>query len=202
MRLPNGHYRTAAGSEMTISGEHGGRSQVDFDWLEEGACPDCLPDAYEHDGMLIWRCDVCGGGQAALQPVVSNEPDGPKDTTQKEATAKGAVRCTQCQWVGNEEDLIFTDFYQNKCEEDRPDAEPSCPSCLSTQLAANQVRVACCATCHLFDEYDKGGGRNESNCNVWLCNCGGCPNDSVDQHNAAPDAKASQTCTATLKPAY
>lgn len=69
MGLPNGHYRTAAGSEMWISGEHGGISRVEFDWLEEGACPDCVPDAYEYDGMLIWHCDQCEGGQAELQPV-------------------------------------------------------------------------------------------------------------------------------------
>lgn len=36
MGLPNGHYRTKAGSEMWISGKHGGISRVEFDWLEEG----------------------------------------------------------------------------------------------------------------------------------------------------------------------
>ena len=66
MNLPNGHYRTAAGSEMWISGERGGISRVEFDWLEEAACCDCRPDAYEHDGRLTWTCDVCGGGSAEL----------------------------------------------------------------------------------------------------------------------------------------
>ena len=42
MSLPNGHYRTAAGSEMWISGKHDGVSEVSFDWFEEDACLDCL----------------------------------------------------------------------------------------------------------------------------------------------------------------
>ena len=72
--LPNGHYRTAHGSEMWISGKHGGVSRVEFDWLEEpNACPDCHVDAYEHDGCLHWSCDVCGGGFAELQPVPPNK---------------------------------------------------------------------------------------------------------------------------------
>lgn len=72
MGLPNGHYRTKAGSNMWISGEHGGISRVEFDWLEEGGCPDCVPDAYEYGEMLIWHCDQCGGGQAELMPVAPN----------------------------------------------------------------------------------------------------------------------------------
>ena len=72
MKLPNGHYKTAAGSEMRISGTHSGRSVVDFDWLEEGACVDCRVSAYEHDGDLIWECDRCSGGRAALMPVPAN----------------------------------------------------------------------------------------------------------------------------------
>ena len=66
MSLPNGHYRTAAGSEMWISG---GRSRVEFDWVEEDACCDCMPAAYEQDGCLVWRCASCGGGRAALKPA-------------------------------------------------------------------------------------------------------------------------------------
>ena len=76
MALPNGHYRTAAGSEMWISGANSGISRVDFDWLEEGACFDCVPNAYEFDGMLIWHCDECGGGQAELLPVPNVEFSG------------------------------------------------------------------------------------------------------------------------------
>lgn len=69
MRLANGTYKTAAGSTMTISGQHGGISRVDFDWLEEGACPDCCPNGYEVEGYLTWSCDVCGGGSARLEPI-------------------------------------------------------------------------------------------------------------------------------------
>ena len=66
MNLPNGHYRTAAGSEMRISGERGGISEVLFDWIEEASCADCRPEAYEQDGRLTWGCDVCDGGSAEL----------------------------------------------------------------------------------------------------------------------------------------
>lgn len=68
-KLQNGHYRTAAGSEMRISGEHGGKSVVEFDWLEEGACCDCVAQPYEADGMLTWHCEECGGGSAQLYPA-------------------------------------------------------------------------------------------------------------------------------------
>lgn len=69
--LPNGHYRTAAGSQMWISGDHGGRSVVEFDWVEEGACCDCQAQPYEVDGMLTWHCDECDGGCAQLYPADS-----------------------------------------------------------------------------------------------------------------------------------
>lgn len=67
MGLPVGKYRTRSGSEMTVSGEHGGISRVEFDWMEERACPDCTPEPYaDDDGFLVWRCDECGGGCAAF----------------------------------------------------------------------------------------------------------------------------------------
>ncbi|MCR4297553.1 MAG: hypothetical protein NUV75_02185 [Gallionella sp.] len=70
MTLPNGHYRTAAGSEMWISGTHAGKSVVEFDWIEEdNACLDCVPEAYDSDGWLVWHCDYCGGGRAELVRV-------------------------------------------------------------------------------------------------------------------------------------
>lgn len=66
MKLPDGEYRTKAGSEMTIE-KNGGRSRVAFDWFEEeNACCDCQPSAYEEDGRLVWSCDECGGGSAEL----------------------------------------------------------------------------------------------------------------------------------------
>ena len=73
MSLPNGRYRTAAGSEMRVSGNHGGRSEVSFDWLEEGGCLDCQASAYDRDGMLVWECDECGGGSAELFPAPAEE---------------------------------------------------------------------------------------------------------------------------------
>jgi ribosomal protein L37AE/L43A len=54
---------------MRISGERGGRSAVEFDWLEEGGCPECQPEPYEQDGRLVWYCGECGGGSAELIPT-------------------------------------------------------------------------------------------------------------------------------------
>lgn len=65
--LPPGKYRTQAGSTMTISGKHGGVSEVEFDWLEEdGACLDCVPQAYDDDGYLVWYCELHEPGRAKL----------------------------------------------------------------------------------------------------------------------------------------
>ena len=70
MMMNNGEYKTAAGSTMSISGEHGGRSVVEFDWWDEGACPNCEPEPYaDDDGFLVWNCDDCGGGRAELFAV-------------------------------------------------------------------------------------------------------------------------------------
>jgi hypothetical protein len=52
---------------MTISGKHGGISEVEFDWFEEDACLDCIPAPYDDDGYLVWTCPVCGGGKAKLE---------------------------------------------------------------------------------------------------------------------------------------
>lgn len=72
MNLTCGLYRTAAGSEMVVHGDNCGKSSVDFDWLEEGACIECQPEPYDEDGMLVWHCDECGGGTAELLPVTPN----------------------------------------------------------------------------------------------------------------------------------
>lgn len=69
---------------MVISGKYGGISRVDFDWLEEGACIDCVPSAYEDEGDLVWSCDICGGGRANLESdhadrrvaMLAQQPDG------------------------------------------------------------------------------------------------------------------------------
>ena len=67
--LPDGDYKTEHGSIMKIS-RNGGRSEVEFDWLEEeNACCDCTVSAYEHDGYMVWSCEYCGGGQAKLEAI-------------------------------------------------------------------------------------------------------------------------------------
>jgi hypothetical protein len=74
MTLPNGHYRTHAGSTLEVHGEHGGCVRVSFDWVEEaGACCDCTVDPYPEDWgdgehRLTWFCEFCGGGSATLEP--------------------------------------------------------------------------------------------------------------------------------------
>lgn len=70
-KLPNGHYHTAKGSTLEISGEHGGRFSVDWDWCEEGACCDCSVNPHpvewdEGEWRLTWDCDHCHGGSAVL----------------------------------------------------------------------------------------------------------------------------------------
>lgn len=66
--MKNGTYHTAAGSTLELSGEHGGRAVVEFDWLEEGGCCDCVPIPYPDHGELTWTCDECGGGHAVWIP--------------------------------------------------------------------------------------------------------------------------------------
>ena len=67
--LPIGDYRTENGSTMKVHGKTGGKSSVEFDWIEEGACCDCQPEAYDTDGYLVWHCIYCGGGRAKLYRV-------------------------------------------------------------------------------------------------------------------------------------
>jgi hypothetical protein len=79
---PNSRAATGICKTLTASmparmgGEHGGISEVSFDWLEEGACLDCRVSAYDIDGMLIWECEECEGGRAELFPVAAggNKP--------------------------------------------------------------------------------------------------------------------------------
>lgn len=68
MTLPSGYYRTAAGSELWISGKNGDAAWVLFDWVEEaGACFECEVDPYpDEDGWLQWHCRYCGSGRAKL----------------------------------------------------------------------------------------------------------------------------------------
>ena len=52
---------------MTVTGQHGGISEVVFDWVEEEACIECKPEPYDDGGWLTWTCEVCGGGSAKLE---------------------------------------------------------------------------------------------------------------------------------------
>lgn len=72
-RLFNGSYRTQSGSTVTIRGEHGGRHDIDFDWLEERACIEAHPAV--EDGRLVWSCSCCAdGGGAPLAAVLDMQP--------------------------------------------------------------------------------------------------------------------------------
>jgi hypothetical protein len=74
MTLPNGLYRTKAGSTVEISGTHAGISRVYFDWLEEpNACIECEVNPYpelwdEGKYHLTWSCEEGCGGNAELFP--------------------------------------------------------------------------------------------------------------------------------------
>jgi hypothetical protein len=70
-RLPDGTYRTAAGSTVQISGKHAGVFYTAiFDWLEEGGCIECtashIPVRIDGDWCLTWDCEECGGGAARI----------------------------------------------------------------------------------------------------------------------------------------
>ena len=69
MSFKAGTYTTLAGSVVSISGAHAGIVEVSFDWLEEGACVECVVDPYPSDGRLTWSCAECGGGSASLAPI-------------------------------------------------------------------------------------------------------------------------------------
>lgn len=75
MGLPNGHYKTEAGSTVEVFGKHSGAFRVKFDWMEESpACFDCEVNHEPEDWgnriyHLTWHCDYCGGGSAALSNV-------------------------------------------------------------------------------------------------------------------------------------
>lgn len=65
------HYKTGKGSDVYLSGKHGGKSIVEFDWFEEdNACIECCPRSYpeEDEGGLYlqWSCEYCGGGRSKL----------------------------------------------------------------------------------------------------------------------------------------
>lgn len=65
--MRNGLYKTEAGSFVKVDGKFGGIHTIDFDWLEEpNACVDCGNICVDHEGLLQWSCDKCGGGEAVL----------------------------------------------------------------------------------------------------------------------------------------
>jgi hypothetical protein len=74
MSLFNGIYYTRAGSRLEVSGKHGGRFSLEFDWMEEpGACIDCVPDPEPEefgpeDFRIVWRCALHSSGNAQLLP--------------------------------------------------------------------------------------------------------------------------------------
>lgn len=63
-------YRTDAGSRVEITGKHRGISTIEWDWFEEGACPEAHPVAdvsRRDEQLLLWSCECCGSGQARLR---------------------------------------------------------------------------------------------------------------------------------------
>ena len=91
--LKAGKYITAKGSTMAISGEFGGKSKVSFDWYEEDACDECIPELYDVDGYLVWHCDVCDGGQAKLMPTCIKCNDMGIDKTEQTEMGLTGMAC-------------------------------------------------------------------------------------------------------------
>lgn len=68
--IKNGTYKTEHGSTLTVYGENGNCRDVKFDWFEEGACIDCVLDAYNiEDYYLRWTCESCDGGMAKFKAI-------------------------------------------------------------------------------------------------------------------------------------
>jgi hypothetical protein len=74
MTLPNGHYRTKAGSTVEVYGDYSGCVRVLFARFDEPrSCFDCTAEPYPEDWgdgtyRLTWHCEHCGGGSAVLEP--------------------------------------------------------------------------------------------------------------------------------------
>lgn len=65
--LSDGKYITKHGSIIHINGKSW---KAEFDWCdEEDACCDCQVEGSE-DGLLIWSCEYCDGGNAELEPKI------------------------------------------------------------------------------------------------------------------------------------
>jgi len=64
--MKNGTYKTKAGSIVTVSGMHNGSFDVEFDWLEEGGCIECIHHVDHLEEALVWDCEYCEGGSAKL----------------------------------------------------------------------------------------------------------------------------------------
>jgi len=59
-------YKTKSGSTVVMNGG----IVINFDWFEENACCDCLPNVNVYgQGYLTWYCDECGHGEAKLEEV-------------------------------------------------------------------------------------------------------------------------------------
>ena len=100
--------RTHAGSTVWLIGQRGASVAIELDWFEEEhACFDCEVDidATMANGFtrLVWRCEVCGGGEAALRNVSENGREqtqqiqrqgGPeRETTRRQNALKEAQCC-------------------------------------------------------------------------------------------------------------
>lgn len=62
--MKNGQYVTLGGSTLTVRGDHSGIFDLEFDWVEEMACPECEPRVEPDEDFLVWDCEECGGGSS------------------------------------------------------------------------------------------------------------------------------------------
>jgi len=57
--MPEKYYISEKGSMVREFGKHLGSFEIDFDWLEEGACVESVPYWERDDKCIIAACDCC-----------------------------------------------------------------------------------------------------------------------------------------------
>lgn len=81
--MKRGRYTTAAGSQVRPISE--ASWEIVFDWLEEGACIEAVPEVDTAERALFWSCACCD--ETGLAPLALEEPQ--EDRRVARATFQG-----------------------------------------------------------------------------------------------------------------
>lgn len=68
-------YISKAGSRVRTFGKHGRAWEIEWDWLEEGRCFDCVPafnDDHENPAIDV-SCEYCADGGGREIPLMNDE---------------------------------------------------------------------------------------------------------------------------------